>query len=474
MICLRETEMTIDPRQHLNGRWTEDIWSALKLFVESGLELLEPLKFAGRSLPSDEAEQRVELVSRLQAADQTAKDEERAIDARFCDVVRALNREWFLPRGVVVMRTMRRCERGNADMWDHHGVGIALVQVAASYFVEEGVYWDPPLSRRPAVSVYQVRYVFPNHLGLNGGQHDGAVAGSVLSLERLDEMAKTAGIILPQQAQAAQKKVLPYTRTSAVTAWREYGELMRRRLPSVGVLAKAMLTQTLARETRKAITFLRAERVPDEFPGTNLEKLRFFERMIERLLSERGSVRERLWPYQPWGEVVDEGGPSKPLPDDWRQKMDRANALARLSAELTAAAVGPEPLVSLSEWARELRVFAAETMASGQTGQADVEADFAAICGHGGLEGISAMTWAVSLLADELGWRGPDRGPPLRELAHGDVVRAAETAQRLVRECRREVRVVLKTLYAKQFNHAIDEAPFATIDSAGALHPRGA
>jgi hypothetical protein len=322
--------------------------------------------------------------------------------------------------------------------------------------------------------VYQVRYVFPNALGLNGGQHDGAVGGTVLSLDRLEERAKTAGIVLPLRAQEAQKKVLPYTRTSAVTAWREYGELMRRCFPDANRLATALLTQTLARETRKAMTFLRAEQVPHEFPGSNLQKLRFFERMIEQLLSERGSVREQLWPYQPWGEVVDEGGPSKPLPDDWREKMDRANAIARLSAELTAAAVGPDPLLSLSEWARELRVFAAETTASGQTDQASVEGDFAAICGHGGLEGISAMTWAVSLLADELGWRGPDRGPPLRELEHGDIVRAAETAQRLVKAYRREMRLVLKALYAKQFNHAIGEAPFATIDAAGALHPRGA
>jgi hypothetical protein len=126
--------MIIDPRQHLNGRWTEDIWSGLKLYVESRLELLEPLKFAARGLPSDEAERWVELVSKVQAGDQTAKEEHRAIDARFCDVVRTLNLEWFLPRGVVVMRTMRRCERGNADMWDYHGVGIALVQVAASYW----------------------------------------------------------------------------------------------------------------------------------------------------------------------------------------------------------------------------------------------------------------------------------------------------------------------------------------------------
>jgi hypothetical protein len=45
-------------------------------------------------------------------------------------------------------------------------------------------------------------------------------------------------------------------------------------------------------------------------------------------------------------------------------------------------------------------------------------------------------------------------------------------SQRLVEECRRDVRTVLKALYARQFNHAIAEAPFAPIDAVGALHPR--
>jgi hypothetical protein len=473
--------MTVDPREHLSGRWTEDVWMGLKVFVETDLEDLDGLRCAIRSLPEDEAEHWLELMSTLEEEDQRRRVEGEAPDTRFCHLLRGLNREWFLPRNLVLIKTSRRGEQGHTDMWDLHGVGVAIVVHAISFLIggtAEGEGRAPTHRGRHAVTAYNVRWVFPNGLGVGFGQYDASVPGVVLHLDGIDATARSMGTAIPQSPQALRGRVLPHTRTSWINGWREYGEFHRRRYPDGGVASRALLGLVRALEVRDAMNHARASLAPDELPDTNAEWLAYFERLAERLLSPGGSARRRLWWPEPPAE--DEEGDDNerpgdaesmpaPMPPAWRERIDRARRLSRLSAELTAAAVAPDPLLSVAEWTKELKIFAGETRSSGQSSEALLDAEFAVICGHADLRLISAMIWAVALLAEELGW---EPRPSLRDPTHGDVCLAAELAPRLQAQVPGALRLALKAIYACEFNAPIDESPFATIDGAGNVQPR--
>ncbi|MEX2119861.1 MAG: hypothetical protein WD847_09720 [Pirellulales bacterium] len=425
-------------------RWIEDLWSGLKLLAESGLRDFEPLHSAKRALPAPEQAAWTELIGDLESRVAASMREEVEADAIFIEFLASLNERWCLEREILVSRSKRIIWGDHEpDLWD-------AVPASISCILRKQVcqFHDA------AIPVYFVQTACPTFYSDHSAYFDPSMKSVVLNVDKLRCEAMIGGLLSADSPEFRAYIINQGFPPFVLAALKLYHRVLMTWHKDANQRATMAALRTLIEELSHAIHALRA--------GLDVPSFECYDdhliRLGETLLAPEGRLRREIWNTAAQGLDPDLADP----------RARTGQSCGKLAAQMTAAAVGSDPYLVLLEWLYWVRV-----ISHGPTDQ-PLEELLKVV--RTDMPHLMAAAMGIILLADELAL--PHRlslgGVRFADKLQSQCCLLEELVEKLLDRRRSEIRLALKAVFQREFGHAIDEAPFSQIDSAGKLLPRPA
>jgi hypothetical protein len=425
-------------------RWIEDLWSGLKRLAESDLEDFEPLLAAKRALPTEEQAAWTALIGDLESRVVASMREEVDEDAIFVELLASLNARWCLEREILVSRSKRAIWGDHeADLWDAVPASISCI------FRQQVCRF-----RDATVTAYMVQTVCPTFYSAHSAYFDPSMKSVVLNVDKLRCEAMIGGLLSADSPEFRAYVINQGFPPFVLAALKLYHRVLMTWHKDANERATMAALRTLIEELSDAIHALRA--------GLDVPSFECYEdhliRLGETLLAPEGKLRREIWNAEAQGLDPDLADP----------RAMTGRGCGKLAAQMTAAAVGPDPYLVLLEWLYWVRV-----ISQGPTDQ-PLEELLKVV--RTDMPHLMAAAMGIILLADELAL---PHSLSLGGVWFADNLRSQcclleEVVERLLDRRRSEIRLALKAVFQREFGHAIDEAPFSGIDGAGKLVPRRA
>ena len=410
----------------------QEVWPALRGLAKSNFSLWSPLDRVARTLPKKEREAwRAVVKEMILTRSKLLEDPLVLWDRVFARLVKVLNERWFLPRQILFACLPNPdAPPVVEDVWQAVRLVIYRTLVRHRF----------PF-RDADVLLYEVSCVFPP--GVHD-QHryynDPASEWAVIDVDHLKFEALDLFSLSDDKFHESYLKMDPRPHVLRVRAWA--GPEFRRVFASPFALFQALRHRTMCEEVRHGIDSKRVLR------GRPLAALRpeYTAETAEALLAPGGRLRREVW----------ELAASGPEDEGVARRHQAARIVQEVSAQLTAAAVGPAPQMLLVEWKERTAIACLEFLPDAGPARQKLETP-----------SETAARIAVILLAERVGLT-PSLG--FGAASHSDYERLDSLAEALYLQSSEALRLALKEIYRREFIYnEIDETPFGRIEPNGEL-----
>lgn len=228
-----------------------------------------------------------------------------------------------------------------------------------------------------------------------------------------------------------------------------YHEMLVQRYADTATLFEVLWIRTLCEEVRHALDGERTKAGLD--PDRSARPDVYYAFLTDTVLAEGGRLRRQL-------DCEEFGASDAEL---LRRRTEFRRGVMELSAQMTAVAVGPDPVLLLIEWRTHLFRAALRP--------ADAGADWLPACRNA--PHVLAAALGILLLDRQMGGAGDFSLASLVE--RPDYASWCDLAEQLSREKPETLRLALKAVYGEEFRRPVDEPPFPEIDVDGRLAGRG-
>ncbi len=443
-------------RKQADIEWTcQSVWPALKELADSGLQDWDALRKLSAKLPYEHRQPWRDVINEtkmdaLKQGDGVDADDAPSDQSRFVLALKSLNERWFMQRNKFLMRCPRKSIRYSVEgeeappLWEYVKVGVHTVEAIQTYQFHDH-----------SIPVVYMRSLFPlppeiePHVAYDGIQGyvvmtRNELEGNIHTLRALHE-----SITHPNPDVEIAMHTGGETPAS-IAGWKEYAGIVASQYEDANRMYGDMEVRTLLEELRHGIDAKRVRRLIGEHVGQD-----YYPKFADALLTQNGQMRQVF-------NACDE-----------RAKALFGSSLSELSAQMTAAALSSNHTLMIAEW-RKYMVEWSHPNFDPNVPQ--------------GLSHANASTWALLLLAQELGMIPPPTVEPERPSIWTRVKRLVTGQQRplsfadpnhrhllniadeLLLKPAAQVRCALKKVYGREFTlGSIDEFPFHEITQEGEL-----
>lgn len=418
--------------------WTcQVVWPALRRFAQSRLRDDAPLQRVVRTLPEEEKEAWHAAVNQMLKLQRTLQRNPRVHPAMiFIRLVKLLNETWFIPRQILIACVPVK----HGPRLDDNSKIAELIHLVVCRILKQQRF----AFQDAEIPAYFVSMVFPP------GSH--YQPDKILTKNYFDPMSEYVLIDLDfWKAQVlhffslSDEKYRQHclgegSPPAELSLTVQMAATMCRAFPVPYALYCAQVQRAWCEEVRHGVDNQRVLRGDPDAVLTG----DYYARVPEVLLPAGGRLWREVW--EPAGN-----GPSA----DADQRRYRATStIQEVSAQLTAAAVGPAPQLLLLEW-KLTNTLTLQALSQGRDPK-----DAPPPSPH-----EAAARIAITLLGEQL-----RLAPPLPLAAGGrsDYERLHSLAAALFWRTTGELRLALKEIYRREFVYnQIDEPPFDEIGSQG-------
>lgn len=435
MIPIPEKERDPDQTQDQAAKWVNDkVFIGLCTLVNSQLKDWTALEQAAEGLPRHLRHAWGQLITVSKSERILKKDEDGFPNMqRFMRVVRFVNEQWMVPQKLYLGRDNvgdQLADSLGMSQWQRLRMGIYDIRTNQNFsFHDESVR---------CITVMPI-YLYPDCKGERIA-YDPTQEYAIISLPGLYNnterfMTWAAGGEASDDLDRCLMTTGGETR-AGVDTWKDYAQHIVARHPVALELHTALTLRTTLEEIRHGIDSKRVRTLI----GKDVPPTEYSIRFSELMLSQGGKLHNFL-----------------PPEEDEEDRIEFASIVSEMSAQITAGAMGPDPMLMVAEWRRAIKLISHPDF--------DVNKETYSLAHtRASLEILTMLGLELGLLEQE--------DAALNELE--EIVKKLLNVSNQLLVCDEDkIRNALKNIYAREFVLGqIDEGVFKNLKAAVTLGPK--